>query len=126
MNNDFERINKIANQTNINDFRIEQYNSVNLILTGSFDFAYYYQVKVTFFEVSYISLPTDFSYPIFRVANESEIANISKQIALYPEDIVYCIEAETSTSIKRILFFIVAEGMEVVEELVKFDWTYKK
>ncbi len=27
MNNDFERINKIANQTNINDFRIEQGSS---------------------------------------------------------------------------------------------------
>lgn len=115
---EFDRINHIANETNTNDFRMESFDGATLVITGSFDFVYYHEVEVIFSEVSYISLPTDFHYPLFRLATEEERARVRTATALEPEDIVYCIEAETTSSIERLPFFIVAQKMEVSEGTV--------
>jgi hypothetical protein len=65
----FDRVNEIVETTNTTDFRIQSYDSVNLLLIGSFDFAYYHEVEVEveFREVTYISLPTYFECPTFRI-----------------------------------------------------------
>lgn len=112
---EFDRVNEIAETTNTTDFRIQFYDSANLLITGSFDFCYYHEVEVAFKDVSYISLPTDFNHPRFRRADANEIEAIRKLIALEPEDIVYCIEAETSCSIVKLPFYVVAEGVTVRE-----------
>ena len=106
-------VNKTIQSDNISDFRIERYEINNLLLTGSFDFCYYHSLELNFTEVSYISLPTEFNYPIFRIANLSEIQSIRQQIFLEPEDLVYCIEAETSCSTERLPFYVVAKDMNV-------------
>jgi len=113
--NEFRRINEIVETTNTTDFRIQSYNSVSLLLTGSFDFNYYHEVEVEFKEVSYISLPSDFYDPVFRLANAEEIESIRKLIALEKKDVVFCIEAGTSCSIDKLPFYIVVESVSMRE-----------
>ena len=84
-----------------------------MLLVGSFDFCYYHDVEISFTEVSYISLPTEFHCPLFRAANLSQMQSIRQQIFLEPQDVVYCIEAETSCSIKQLPFYIVAHSINV-------------
>lgn len=116
--NELDRINKMIETTNTVDFRIQAYDSVNLMLTGSFDFSYYHEVEFNFHEVSYISLPADFSYPKFRKATSEEITEIGKIIAVDAEETVFCIEAETSRSLEKLPFFVVAESVSMNEGLV--------
>ena len=116
MNSPLEQINNILEKTNISDFRIEYSDGVNLVIIGSFDLAYYYELKITFLEFSYLCLPTYFNYPFLRMANETEITTIARKTDLCKEDIVYCLEAETGSSLERIPFYIVAEGIEIKKE----------
>jgi hypothetical protein len=116
--NELNRINEIVDTTNTVDYRIQSYDSVNLMLTGSFDFCYYHEVELLFHEVSYISLPADFSYPKFRKATLAEISDIEKLIAVDSEETVFCIEAETSCSLEKLPFFVVAERVSLNEGLV--------
>ena len=118
---EFDRINEIVETTNITNFCIQSYDNDNLLMTGSFDFCYYHEVEIEFKEVSYISLPSGFNYPRFRRASAHEIESIRKLIALEPEDIVYCIEAETSCSLVKLPFYIVATGVNVREGRVFYD-----
>jgi len=116
--NEFDRLNELVKTTNTVDFRIQSYDAVNLILTGSFDFCYYHEVEVTFHEVSYISLPADFSYPTLRKAAHEEIVRIAKFITVNSEETVFCIEAETSSSLEKLPFYVVAEGISLKEGIV--------
>ena len=116
--NELDRINEIVETTNTVDYRIQSYDSVNLMITGSFDFCYYHEVELLFHEVSYISLPTDFSYPKLRKAIKSEISQIEKIIEVAQEETVFCIEAETNCSLEKLSFFVVAEKVTLNEGLV--------
>jgi hypothetical protein len=116
--NEIKRINEIVETTNAVDFRIQSYDSVNLIITGSFDFCYYHEVEFNFHEVSYISLPAEFSCPKFRLGTADEAAQIGKIIILSEEQSVFCIEAETTRSFDRTLFFVVADKVSIKEGLV--------
>ena len=115
---ELERINEIVETTNTVDYRIQSYDSVNLMITGSFDFCYYHEVELTFHEVSYISLPADFGNPTFRLATEKECADINKIIAVDEEEKVFCIEADTTRTIEKLLFFVVAEKVTLNEGTV--------
>jgi hypothetical protein len=118
--NEFNRINQIVRSTNIVDFRIQSYDSVTLMLTGSDDHCYYHQVEFNFHEISYISLPNDFSNPNFRKATTDEILEIGKLICIDEEETVFCIEAETSSSFEKLIFFIVAEKVSIKEGFVYY------
>ena len=113
--NEFDRINNA-----IADFRIQSYDGINLMLIGSSDFSYYHQFELIFHEVSYISLPTDFSYPIFRKASSTEYIQIENIINIDREETVYCIEAETSRSLDKLPFFIVARSVSLKEGMVYY------
>lgn len=114
-----KRINKIIKATSANEFQIDSYRAGNIILIGSFDW-YYHDIAVEFVD-SYISLPTEFSYPRFRIANKIEIQQIRQLVLLEPE-VVYCIEAETSCSIEKIPFYLVAESTNIQEGRVYHYW----
>lgn len=88
------------------------------MLIGSFDFCHYHEVEFSFHEVSYISLPAQFSYPKFRKATFAEMIEIEKLIAVDAEETVFCIEAETSCSLGKLPFFVVAESIFMNEGLV--------
>jgi hypothetical protein len=115
-----ERLNEIVKTTNTTDFRIQSYDSVNLMLTGSFDFCYYHEVELVFSEVSYISLPSHFWNPFIRMATDAEIAAIRAIIAIDETESVYCIEAETGASLEKLPFYIVAESVSIKEGLVYY------
>ena len=67
----------------------------------------------TFLGVSYISCPTEFSHPQFRVASEAERADIAHLVPLEREEHVIAIEAETMAGLGRYIFFLVAESAVV-------------
>lgn len=91
---------------------------MDLLLTGSFDFSYYHQVEVEFHDGSYISLPTEFIWPRFRRADDAETESIRNIVALDGENIVFCIEAQTDSSLVSLPFYIVAEKISVREGTV--------
>jgi hypothetical protein len=112
------RLNEIVQTTDTTNFRIQSYDSGNLILAGSFDFCYYHEVELIFSGVSYISLPADFWHPLIRMATNNEIAAIRAMIEIDETENVYCIEAETSASLEKVLFYVMAEGVAIKEGLV--------
>lgn len=116
----FKRINEIVEKTNIDDFRIDSYTGANLLITGSFDFAYYHEVEVEFHEVMYLSLPVLFSNPLFRLASDVEIEVVRKFIAVSDRHTVYCIEAESDASFEKIPFYVVAESVRLREGTVYY------
>lgn len=62
-------------KTNLEEFYIKSYKDYGgkLLLVGSFDFSYYHDVEVIFYDVSYICCPTSyFTVNRFRVADENE------------------------------------------------------
>ncbi|WP_417397369.1 hypothetical protein [Gimesia chilikensis] len=116
----FKRINEIVEKTNIDDFRIESYTGSNLLITGSFDFAYYHEVEVEFREVLYLSLPVLFWNPHFRLASVDEIKAVRKFIAVGDRHTVFCIEAESDVSFEKIPFYVVAESVRLREGTVYY------
>ena len=112
---EFDRINEIVETTSTVDFRIQSYDSANLMITGSFDFCYYHEVEILFSKVSYFSLPTDFRYPKFRIATIKEIDQIKKNIAIGTEKTIFCIEAEPTCDLEKSPYFVVAESVSFNE-----------
>jgi hypothetical protein len=116
--NELNRLNEIVETTNTVHFRIQSYDSVNLMLTGSLDLCYYHEVELVFHAVSYISLPADFRYPKCRKATLMEVAEIGNFIAVDTNETVFCIEAATSSSLEKLPFFVVAESVSLKEGIV--------
>ena len=114
------RINEIVEKTNIDGFRIESYTGDNLLITGSFDFAYYHEVEVEFREVTYLALPVLFWNPHFRLASVNEIEVVRKFIAVCDRHAVFCIEAESDASFEKIPFYVVAENVRLREGTVYY------
>ena len=106
--------------TNAVYFCIYSYETYDLLITASTDFAYYHEVEATFKDMKFVSLPRNFKYPVFRIANASEIKNLRKIIALEKNDTVFCVSAATSASLKKIPFYIVAEEVTIREGMVYY------
>ena len=71
------------------------------------------QPLATFCGVSYLSCPMVFSHPKFRVAGADEVAGIQRLVPLDADDKVIAIEAETMSGLAPIVFFVVAQAVEV-------------
>lgn len=76
MNDIYNIISKLdeeIDKTNIYFFSIEEMNSNNLKIVGSFDFSYYHEIEIIFQEVKFVSLPGGtFNVSKFRSASEEE------------------------------------------------------
>lgn len=118
--NTLDEINSIIKEKGIPDFQIDSYSQNNPVLIGSHDFCYCHELKIEFKEVYYISLPSEFYYPLFRLATLEETKTIKQLIAIESEAIIYCLEAETTGSIALLPFYIVAEAVNVREEKVYY------
>ena len=97
----------------IPDFQIYSYHLNNLLLVGSFDFSYYPELEIEFKEVDYLSLPTEFYYPLLRLATIEESKSIKRLVAIEPEATGYTVEAETSSLLSPPTFYIVVETVSV-------------
>jgi len=49
----------------IDQFRVQSFDSCQLMIIGSFDLDYYHDIELTFSDVAYINCPTDFCEPRF-------------------------------------------------------------
>lgn len=80
--------------TNITEFKIISKTEYDLILAGSFDFAYYHDVEIIFSDVEFIFCPGySFNIDKFRLATQKEILEISKFMNGYADaGIVICLE----------------------------------
>lgn len=68
---------------------------------------------VAFSEVSYVSLPFEFSHPKFREPSPEERSRVASVVPFESEDKLFVVEAETMASLDRQVFFIVATGVEI-------------
>ncbi|QDU50362.1 hypothetical protein [Gimesia panareensis] len=99
---------------------MESYSRGELLITGSFDFAYYHEVEVEFREVTYLSLPVLFWNPHFRLPLDDEIEAVRKFIAVGDRHMVFCIEAESDAGFEKIPFYVVAESVVLREGTVYY------
>ncbi len=125
---------------NISEFRIFEYNVQEytfgqfdvkaphrfyLKIVGSFDFGYYHEVEITFFDVRYISCPTFFRGGRFRFATADEVhlidENSNNSFFFDPEDKVICITIDESLyGNNAAKYFIIAENFDYVFEDVLY------
>lgn len=110
MNTALTQLEELLGSTEIPDFRLQSFDSVNLLLIGSFDLAYYHQVEVLFHEVSYLACPTTFSDASFRLATPEEVDSLS--VALAEDDQAFAIECDGGQG--EIVALIVAEHLSVL------------
>jgi hypothetical protein len=106
---------------NIYDFQFESYNDFTLKLIGSFDFAYYHNVEITFYGVSFVMCPTKFMDANIRLASSEEYDWFLKNNRInYMEDddILFCFTIRESAK-----YFILAEKFDYIFEEVLY---YKK
>lgn len=64
------------------DFEVDHWEGRDLVIIGSFDLAYYYDVELTFLDVFDLDLPFDFHRPVLREATTEEA---SRREPLMPE-----------------------------------------
>lgn len=97
--------------TNISDFNIICKNEYDLILAGSFDFAYYHDVEIIFKDVDFIFCPgCTFRINNFRLATNDELLELSKYMHGWErEGFVTCLE---NTSFSSNKYYIVAQQIK--------------
>lgn len=66
--------------------------------------------------VSYISCPTEFSHPKFRLASAEERRQVSTLVQVEETDQVVAIEAETMAGMSAHIFFLVAESVTLASD----------
>jgi len=118
---EIDEINHILKTTNIWNFSIYSYDlnqSDSLTIVGSMDLGYYHELEIRFQQVSYISLPTFFDEPLFRIATKEEISELRKLITIEPDEIVICIMTNAGFSFEKTPFYIVASNIEYTKGLV--------
>ncbi|TLS78258.1 hypothetical protein FE236_00420 [Mariprofundus erugo] len=109
-----DELNQWVEAQNLAEFGFH-FNGSHLIMQGSFDLGYYTTVEVRFEEVTYLSLPTRFAWPRFRMASEQERWRVGNMVSLDRGDLVFCVEAETTAGNEKLPFFLVARAIELKE-----------
>ncbi|WP_374019272.1 hypothetical protein ABU162_06015 [Paenibacillus thiaminolyticus] len=91
------QLNKELSKTNITDFYIYDYATrPKLVLAGSFDFSYYHDIEITFYEVSFVSCPgVIFTIEQFRLATEEEVRKLNEITYGYNDTPTICLEDVT-------------------------------
>jgi hypothetical protein len=95
------------------DFRLVCFDRGRLAIAGSPDLCYYHVVEAQFTEVSLISCPTDFCNARFRIGTTTELDGVSRLVEINDGCLVFAIDAESSASIERQTFLIVARSLTV-------------
>ena len=112
-----EVINDLQNKlqhSNISEFNIIYKTEYDLILAGSFDFAYYHDVEIIFKDVDFILCPgCYFSIDNFRLATNYEISQLNKCIHGWEEEgFVTCLDDR---------YYIVAQQIKFKFHNVKYE-----
>ncbi|OXS76449.1 hypothetical protein B1B04_05620 [Lysinibacillus sp. KCTC 33748] len=103
-----EELQKALYETNIFDYQIDNFDGDTLVLLGSFDLAYYYEIKLTFKKVDYINCPSFFDIDRIRLATEEEKQKNSIQCQLDKEDIMIVFDVD----VLETYYFIICQDFE--------------
>ena len=101
-----EKLQKALSDTNISDYLIREFDGNNLILLGSFDLSYYFEIKFSFYKVDYINCPTYFSANQIRFATVEEKNRYREECMIEPEDLMIVFEDDTF----KTFYFIICEN----------------
>lgn len=99
----------------IDNYTIQSFDGSRLLLIGSFDLSYYYDLKVEFLEVSFIQCSTYFHANHFRAANAEETGRFHHVLLDNERHHIVCIESDEQT------YYIIAENWVLTEEKVRFQ-----
>ncbi|MDP4146396.1 MAG: hypothetical protein Q8936_18255 [Bacillota bacterium] len=100
---------------NISEYQILSYNNFELKIAGSFDFAYYHNVEITFRGVTFIMCLTKISRAKIRMAtNEERYLFLKEHNSDYMEDdeILVCFDIDNGGDKQ----YILAESFDFVFE----------
>lgn len=103
-------------KTNIQDFEIRLFDNHNLLLIGSFDFSYYHEVEILFYNTSFVFCHTNIITKLIRLANEEEIKYFSKNVYLSENNHLIALDDK----FQRGSNYIVAQSMDYKFDLVKY------
>jgi len=105
----FEEVNKLVDEQNVLDFEVQSFEAGRLLIIGSFDLAYYHQAELLFDNVSFLSVPTLFHEPVFRLATAAEQSEV--QVAIEGTDQVFAVDCEASQG--KTTGIVVAESVSI-------------
>lgn len=110
----FETLNNLV-ESGVDHFQVDSFDSCRLLIVGSLDLCYYHNVEVEFADVAYISCPTHFFDPTFRIGVSGERERLVSVLGDFEEN-VYCIDASAGSWPQT--FFIVARSVVITEGMV--------
>ncbi len=113
-----DRINKIVATTNTTDFLVQSLENGTLLITGSFDHAYYHELEIRFHGVGYIALPSMFDHPELSIATDEQQQAVP-HIEVGENEILFVIHEDPNFNGGRI-HFVVAETLEITEGMVYY------
>ncbi|EKQ56042.1 MULTISPECIES: hypothetical protein [unclassified Clostridium] len=116
-----ETLNDLQNslkRTNISEFNIICKSEYDLVLAGSFDFAYYHDVEIIFKDVDFILCPgCKFNIDNFRLATSEEIMELDKCMNGWEkEGFVTCLE----NTYENTKYYIVAQQVQFKRSIVSY------
>ena len=94
------------------DFVLKSFDGWSLHLSGGNSAEYASPIAI-FTGVSYISCPTVFSHPSFRLGTDAERERVGKLVPLTNIDFVVAIDAETMGDLGTHVFFLVIEAARI-------------
>lgn len=109
-----------VNQLGCWEWQLRSFDGHELCLVGGTDMDYYHVAEVRIAGVSYVSCPTRMKHPTFRPATQSESWRLASIVDLVGSPVLLAIDAETSSSVEPLSFFIVGETLEVVRGTVYY------
>jgi hypothetical protein len=95
-------------KTNISDYQINSFDGNTLVMVGSFDLTYYYEIKLTFKEVDYVNCPSYFDTDRIRLATTEERQKYKKQCQLDHSDYMVVFDVDVLDT----FYFIVCMDFE--------------
>ncbi|MDF1661221.1 MAG: hypothetical protein P1V97_05590 [Planctomycetota bacterium] len=113
-----EQFQVLARDKDIREFQLYSVEQNRLILTGSRDHAYYHQIELRFENTRYMSIPMEFSDPIFRYGEEDDYERIRRIVELENQDLIIHVEAETPAALEPQNFYIVAQTLTLDSDMV--------
>lgn len=113
-----ETFQALAQEKEIREFQLYSVHQNRLVLTGSQDHAYYHQIELHFENTCYLTLPMEFSNPIFRYGEEDDYERIRRIVEIENQHLIIHVEAETPAALDSQNFYIVAETLTVNSDMV--------
>ncbi|SCZ16175.1 hypothetical protein SAMN02745898_1165 [Streptomyces sp. 136MFCol5.1] len=102
------------------DWDVVAWNAGEFRLAAGQDLTYHHGLELVFGDPDFVSCPTMFHDPVFRLPTSEELVRVARQLGENPTVLV-AFEAEAGAE-KSVSWLIAAERFEVVHETVLRYW----